>query len=246
MCFYDQHCFSCGDWEWAHFRQDCIRESRPGEICGLKLVMQTVPIGAKCHICDQIDAKQQCRATEEERISQWQQDAIVMEASINSSYDKIKDLDWDIYDLSLQRQRESQSLRRVVTETRIADCYSDCQLFHKGLGIDGSAQVEFQRGRQIDMANLVARASREKEKEGGVGRKLGPVSIAFETVRGEFFFLFSCFFVLCGDGIRAWNECGDACANFNWGVDREDFAAALGGKDAEVGVTGMEDLIGFS
>ena len=108
------------------------------------------------------------------------------------------------------------------------------------------AQVEFQRGRQIDMANLVARGSREKEKEGGVGRKLGPVSIAFETVKGEFFFFVFLFFCVVRRWDRAWNECGDACANFNWGVDREDFAAALGGKDAEVGVTGMEDLIGFS
>ena len=33
------------------------------------------------------------------------------------------------------------------------------------------------------MANLVARDSRDKE----AGRKTGPVTIAFESVRGEFF-----------------------------------------------------------
>lgn len=44
-------------------------------------------------------------------------------------------------------------------------------------------RVEFDRGRKIDMANLVARDPREKD----VGKKWGPVTIAFETVRGQFF-----------------------------------------------------------
>lgn len=42
-------------------------------------------------------------------------------------------------------------------------------------------KMEYDRGRKIDMANLVARDSREKE----AGRRAGPVTIAFESVRGE-------------------------------------------------------------
>lgn len=42
-------------------------------------------------------------------------------------------------------------------------------------------RMEYDRGRKIDMANLVARDSREKE----AGRRAGPVTIAFESVRGE-------------------------------------------------------------
>lgn len=40
---------------------------------------------------------------------------------------------------------------------------------------------EVQRGRQVDMANLVARNPREKEG----GRKGAPVTITFKSVRGE-------------------------------------------------------------
>lgn len=41
-------------------------------------------------------------------------------------------------------------------------------------------KCEYDRGRKIDMANLVARDSRDKE----AGKKMGPVTIAFESVRG--------------------------------------------------------------
>ncbi len=40
---------------------------------------------------------------------------------------------------------------------------------------------EYDRGRKVDVANLVARDSRDKE----AGRKVGVVTIAFESVRGE-------------------------------------------------------------
>ena len=44
-------------------------------------------------------------------------------------------------------------------------------------------KVEYDRGRKIDMANLVARDSRVKKEE--QLRKIGPVTIAFESVRGK-------------------------------------------------------------
>lgn len=44
-------------------------------------------------------------------------------------------------------------------------------------------RAEFDRGRRIDMANLVARDPKEKTE----GRKTAPIIIAFETVRGEIF-----------------------------------------------------------
>ena len=52
-------------------------------------------------------------------------------------------------------------------------------------------KVQYDRGRKIDMANLVARDSRDKKEEGV--RKVGHVTIAFESVRGEYnFFFCSC------------------------------------------------------
>lgn len=44
-------------------------------------------------------------------------------------------------------------------------------------------RVEWQCGSKIDMANLVARGPREG---GEKGRRGGPVTIAFESVRGQF------------------------------------------------------------
>ena len=46
-------------------------------------------------------------------------------------------------------------------------------------------KVEYDRGRKLDMANLVARDSRDKE----AGKKMGPVTIAFESVKGGSWFL---------------------------------------------------------
>ena len=45
-------------------------------------------------------------------------------------------------------------------------------------------KVEYDRGRKIDMANLVARDSRDKKEE---RKRVGPVTIAFESVRGTCF-----------------------------------------------------------
>lgn len=46
-------------------------------------------------------------------------------------------------------------------------------------------KVEYDRGRKVDMANLVARDSRDKE----AGRKMGHVTIAFESVKGGISFI---------------------------------------------------------
>ena len=43
------------------------------------------------------------------------------------------------------------------------------------------SRVEYEKGRKIDMANLVARDPREKTE----GRKAGPITIAFESVKGK-------------------------------------------------------------
>ena len=52
-------------------------------------------------------------------------------------------------------------------------------------------KVEYDRGRKVDMANLVARDSRDKKEE---QRKVGFVTIAFESVRGKVMF---CANLLC-------------------------------------------------
>ena len=79
-------------------------------------------------------------------------------------------------------------------------------------------KVEYDRGRKVDMANLVARDSREKE----TGRKVGPVTIAFESVRGGSDFLVPLMFA------RGSREA--MLTVYVLGPDREEFASALEGK----------------
>lgn len=56
-------------------------------------------------------------------------------------------------------------------------------------------RLEYDRGRKMDMANLIARDPKEKADK----KRLGPVAIAFNTVRGELRMLYLCRF----DGERA-------------------------------------------
>ncbi|KAJ4020851.1 hypothetical protein NW766_002346 [Fusarium irregulare] len=41
MCYFEQTRWTCGFWRWGHFRQQCNKEYRMGETCGLKLVYET-------------------------------------------------------------------------------------------------------------------------------------------------------------------------------------------------------------
>ncbi|KAL8984737.1 MAG: hypothetical protein Q9205_001386 [Flavoplaca limonia] len=110
MCFFDQHRFACGDWKWGHFRQHCNREYRTGETCGMKLIMQTVPVSQKCKLCDKIDTKQRRRSAEEDRINRWKREGGKFRASIDRSYDMIRSLDKEIYDLRSERMRKLQAV----------------------------------------------------------------------------------------------------------------------------------------
>ncbi|KAL8763496.1 MAG: hypothetical protein Q9184_000708 [Pyrenodesmia sp. 2 TL-2023] len=106
MCFFDQHRFACGDWKWGHFRQHCNREYRTGETCGMKLIMQTVPVSQKCKLCDKIETKQRRRSAEEDRINRWKREGGKFRASIDRSYEMIKSLDREIYELRNERMKK--------------------------------------------------------------------------------------------------------------------------------------------
>jgi hypothetical protein len=110
MCFFDQHRFVCGDWKWGHFRQHCAKEYRIGETCGMKLVMQTVPVGQKCKLCEKIDTKTRRRAAEVERVNRWQREGNKFQASIAKSVDLIRGLDSELYDLQCERNRRLQGI----------------------------------------------------------------------------------------------------------------------------------------
>lgn len=110
MCFFDQHRFQCGDWKWGHFRQHCAKEFRIGETCGMKLIFQTLPVGQKCKLCEKIDTKQRRRAAEVERINRWQREGSKFRASIDKSYEMIRSLDYEIYELGCERNKRLQGI----------------------------------------------------------------------------------------------------------------------------------------
>lgn len=83
--------------------------------------MQTIAIGVKCGICDQIDARELHRAIELDRIRQWQRNGPVKHASIDSSYNTIETLDGEINVLISKRRTRSLSLNGVVNKTLETD-----------------------------------------------------------------------------------------------------------------------------
>jgi hypothetical protein len=58
MCYFEQTRWDCGYWKWGNFRQQCTKEYRTGETCGLKLIYNTTLQSGQCRMCDQIAKKQ--------------------------------------------------------------------------------------------------------------------------------------------------------------------------------------------
>ena len=86
------------------------REYRTGETCGMKLIMQTVPISTKCKLCEKIDTKIRRRQAEVERISRWKREGSKFSASIDRSADIVKSLEKEINDLGYERQRRLHAI----------------------------------------------------------------------------------------------------------------------------------------
>lgn len=52
MCYFEQTRWQCGFWKWGNFRQQCNKEYRTGETCGLKLVYDTDYKPESCKLCE--------------------------------------------------------------------------------------------------------------------------------------------------------------------------------------------------
>ena len=76
----------------------------------MKLIMQTVPVGQKCKLCEKVDTKMRRRAAEVERINRWQREGNKFRASIDKSMETIRGLDSEIYELGCERNRRLQGI----------------------------------------------------------------------------------------------------------------------------------------
>ena len=76
----------------------------------MKLIMATTQVSQKCKLCDKLDTKFRRRTAEADRISRWQREGSRFAASIDRSYEIIKTLDREIYELGLERERRKQAI----------------------------------------------------------------------------------------------------------------------------------------
>ncbi|CEI68813.1 unnamed protein product [Fusarium venenatum] len=74
MCYFDQTRWACGFWRWGHFRQQCNKEYRMGETCGLKLVYETKNDPEVCKLCSDIEKKQRRYDKMYRDVQRWQRE----------------------------------------------------------------------------------------------------------------------------------------------------------------------------
>jgi hypothetical protein len=73
MCFYKQIQWSCGYWRWGGFTDQCPKEYRTGETCGLKFVNGVDRVRDICELCKKIEKKKRRRKKLDEDIARWSQ-----------------------------------------------------------------------------------------------------------------------------------------------------------------------------
>lgn len=57
MCYYNQTLWQCGYWRWGQFKEQCYKQHRIGETCGLKLVFETITDPDRCKLCYSTERK---------------------------------------------------------------------------------------------------------------------------------------------------------------------------------------------
>lgn len=66
--------WSCGYFKWGNFRQQCNKEYRTGETCGLKLVYDTDYKAEQCKLCDQIEKKRRRQYKMQQDVERWKKE----------------------------------------------------------------------------------------------------------------------------------------------------------------------------
>ncbi len=97
MCYFDQTRWTCGYWKWGNFRQQCTKEYRTGETCGLKLVYDTAYSNEPCKLCEQMTKKERRLTKMKNDIQRW-----TYEGNRKATIEKTQD---DIDDIKVQIER---------------------------------------------------------------------------------------------------------------------------------------------
>lgn len=98
MCFYNQLLWTCGYWKWGNFHQQCYKECRIGETCGLKLVYEVELNKAPCTLCIGIQRKYRRINKLNRDIIRWRRDR-VFPATIERAEMDIFELNYEVSSL---------------------------------------------------------------------------------------------------------------------------------------------------
>ncbi|KAH8164949.1 hypothetical protein CIB48_g3292 [Xylaria polymorpha] len=103
MCFFDQTRWNCGYWRWGHFREQCNKEYRTGETCGLKFVYNTISEPEDCKLCKDIEKKKRKFNKLHSDITRWQRETN-RSASIEKAHRDMIEVQQAIDNMTLQHQ----------------------------------------------------------------------------------------------------------------------------------------------
>ncbi|KAF1823844.1 uncharacterized protein K489DRAFT_379844 [Dissoconium aciculare CBS 342.82] len=110
MCFYDNFKYACQDWKWGNFREQCTKEYRTGETCGMKMVYNTILLDGICPWCEKIEKKLRRREKAQNDIARWSAEPNRLKASIEKAYNEIAELNREIQNLQLEKERRYQNI----------------------------------------------------------------------------------------------------------------------------------------
>lgn len=112
MCYFDQTRWACGFWRWGHFRQQCNKEYRMGETCGLKLVYETRAEMDVCKLCHDREKKQRRYDKMSRDVQRWQREGN-RSATIERTCGEMQEVWMQIQNMYQEHDKRVQSVTQV-------------------------------------------------------------------------------------------------------------------------------------
>jgi hypothetical protein len=109
MCYFEQSRWTCGYWRWGHFRQQCNKEYRIGETCGLKLIYETNQKPDTCQLCQDAGKKQRRYEKMYHDMQRWQSEGN-RNATIERTCGEMLDVLEQIHRIAEEHKTRVQSL----------------------------------------------------------------------------------------------------------------------------------------
>lgn len=109
MCYFEMTRWNCGYWRWGSFRQQCNKEYRTGETCGMKLVFDTIYDDGVCKVCLDIEKKQRRLAKLKADVERWRMEGN-RTATIEKAYSDMAEIEEALQRLFKQHEDKLRSL----------------------------------------------------------------------------------------------------------------------------------------